>query len=287
MVFHESAGPLGHPRPGDGERLGERERLDGGEHAAAERSMPPAVILAAGAGSRLRQGADGPPKPLTPLLGLTLVERTIRSCCAAGVREFIVIVGHRKDELTPYLRSLADDLGVRLRVAECDDWELGQRRLRARQRAPCARRVLPADGRSHLRAAVPARSRGPRQRLPAVRAGRGSRHRDRARRARGDEGAAGGRKDLGDQQATGGLRWRGHRRLPVPALAVRRAARFRRGGRAHAGAPPCSGWPSKGQVSWTPADGLFWQDIDTPEDLDIARSYLLTGNRATPGLVTA
>ena len=286
MVFHESAGPLGHPRPGDGERLGERERLDGGEHAAAERSMPPAVILAAGAGSRLRQGADGPPKPLTPLLGLTLVERTIRSCCAAGVREFIVIVGHRKDELTPYLRSLADDLGVRLRVAECDDWELGNgaSALASEPHVRGAFFLLMGDhifAPQFLRDLV-AHDNGYRPCALVVDRDIETVHdvREATKVLLEDGKISAISKQLADFDGvdTGVF-------LCRPSLfdALRASAAAGE----HTLGSAVQRLAEQGQVSWTPADGLFWQDIDTPEDLDIARSYLLTGNRATPGLVTA
>ncbi|MBI2027461.1 MAG: NTP transferase domain-containing protein, partial [Deltaproteobacteria bacterium] len=48
-----------------------------------------AVILAAGSGSRLREG----PKALVKLLGLTLLERTILTAHDAGIDEFIIVVG--------------------------------------------------------------------------------------------------------------------------------------------------------------------------------------------------
>ena len=53
----------------------------------------PAVILAAGEGLRLRQGNGGIPKPLTFLLGLTLLERAVLSCKEVGVVKCYVITG--------------------------------------------------------------------------------------------------------------------------------------------------------------------------------------------------
>ena len=50
-------------------------------------TMPPAVILAAGEGNRLNGVNGGAPKPLTPVLGLTLLERAILSCKKVGVLE--------------------------------------------------------------------------------------------------------------------------------------------------------------------------------------------------------
>ena len=50
-----------------------------------------ALILAAGLGSRLRQLGNS--KPLTPLEGMPLIERIVRSAVAAGVSEFVAVVG--------------------------------------------------------------------------------------------------------------------------------------------------------------------------------------------------
>ena len=86
---------------------------------------PPAVILAAGEGSRLREGGRDLPKPLIPLLGLTLLERSILSCVEVGVREFLVVVGHRKEESLPHLERLRERHDLTIRVVENPDWEAG------------------------------------------------------------------------------------------------------------------------------------------------------------------
>ncbi len=62
---------------------------------SASTELPPVVILAAGEGTRLRPDMA---KPLVPVLGQTLIERTLRVCVTAGVREFVVVVGHMEDE---------------------------------------------------------------------------------------------------------------------------------------------------------------------------------------------
>lgn len=62
--------------------------------------IPPlAVILAAGEGSRLARQGDGTPKPALNLLGLSLAERTITSCMAAGIQRFLVVLGHAADQV--------------------------------------------------------------------------------------------------------------------------------------------------------------------------------------------
>jgi choline kinase len=56
-----------------------------------------AVILAAGKGTRLRQSEDDLPKPLQVVGGQPLIERTIASLAAAGVKRVIVVTGFRAE----------------------------------------------------------------------------------------------------------------------------------------------------------------------------------------------
>ncbi len=85
---------------------------------------PPAVILAAGRGERLL-GAVKVPKPLTPLLGLTLLERAILSCRAAGVNEVCVVLGFRKEEVHPRLSEWQKKHEVSIRAVENPAWQEG------------------------------------------------------------------------------------------------------------------------------------------------------------------
>jgi len=97
-----------------------------GRGAYGERPrMPAAVILAAGEGSRLRSGPESLPKPLTALAGDTLLERAVASCVAAGVREIVVVVGFRREVLTPAVDALAARYGVSIRPAVSERWRLG------------------------------------------------------------------------------------------------------------------------------------------------------------------
>jgi choline kinase len=86
---------------------------------------PQMVILAAGQGERLRPDPDALPKPLTPLLGQTLLEHAVRAGVDAGVREFVVVIGYRADAMLGAIRYLEALLGVRIRAAYNADWELG------------------------------------------------------------------------------------------------------------------------------------------------------------------
>jgi choline kinase len=56
-----------------------------------------AVILAAGKGTRLRQTEDDLPKPLQVVGGTPLIERTIASLAAAGVKRVVVVTGFRAE----------------------------------------------------------------------------------------------------------------------------------------------------------------------------------------------
>ncbi len=86
---------------------------------------PPAVILAAGEGHRLNGVNGGSPKPLTPILGLTLLERAILSCKEVGVLEFYVVIGYHADKMIPYLTALEQRLSVMIRPVENPNWRDG------------------------------------------------------------------------------------------------------------------------------------------------------------------
>jgi len=78
------------------------------------------LVLAAGKGSRLRQRADS--KPLLPLLGVPLIERTIRSAMEAGADAFVVVTGHAGGAVRDALRGLARRLEVAIETVENPDW---------------------------------------------------------------------------------------------------------------------------------------------------------------------
>lgn len=85
----------------------------------------PAVILAAGLGHRLRPGNGGVAKPLTPLLGLTLLERAILSCREVGVETCYVVTGCEKEKMIPHLKELEWQAGMTIRMIENPEWERG------------------------------------------------------------------------------------------------------------------------------------------------------------------
>lgn len=71
-----------------------------------------AVILAAGKGTRLRQSEDDLPKPLQVVGGQPLIERTIASLAAAGVKRVIVVTGFRAELVEAAVAARARDVEV-------------------------------------------------------------------------------------------------------------------------------------------------------------------------------
>ena len=58
-----------------------------------------AIILAAGFGSRLVSVTKGAPKVMTAIAGEPLIRRSTRLLAEAGVREVVVVVGYKADEI--------------------------------------------------------------------------------------------------------------------------------------------------------------------------------------------
>jgi 1L-myo-inositol 1-phosphate cytidylyltransferase len=86
---------------------------------------PSAVILAAGEGTRLRSTEDAPPKPLTCVGGVSLLERAVLMCRDAGVSDIVVVIGFGQSELLPVLTELRVQHHVRIRPAISEHWPLG------------------------------------------------------------------------------------------------------------------------------------------------------------------
>jgi choline kinase len=95
------------------------------ENAFPSQASLKAVILAAGRGQRLREGSEEGLKPLTPLLGLTLLERAVLSCREAGVTECYIVVGYGKAYLVPHIETLSRRYRLRLQAVDNPCWEMG------------------------------------------------------------------------------------------------------------------------------------------------------------------
>ncbi|HLA76893.1 MAG TPA: NTP transferase domain-containing protein [Vicinamibacteria bacterium] len=96
------------------------------EKRFAPRSRPAdcTVVIAAGAGSRLRFTSqnDGVFKPLTMVLGVPLIVRTLITLRDAGVREAVIVTGYRAEELRRALLSDHRLAGLTLSFAHNPEW---------------------------------------------------------------------------------------------------------------------------------------------------------------------
>jgi len=68
------------------------------------------LIIAAGKGRRLQK--QGQSKPLIPLFGIALIERTIVSAMQAGANDFYVVTGHHHVRVESFLSRLGKRLAV-------------------------------------------------------------------------------------------------------------------------------------------------------------------------------
>ena len=76
-----------------------------------ERRVTRAIVLAAGTGSRLSEGADVLPKPLRVVGGVPLVVRVLRTLRSAGIQEAVVITGFQGEAVRAALQA-ETDLGL-------------------------------------------------------------------------------------------------------------------------------------------------------------------------------
>ncbi|MCZ6609779.1 MAG: NTP transferase domain-containing protein, partial [Alphaproteobacteria bacterium] len=83
-----------------------------------------ALILAAGLGSRLRPHTKTP-KPLTRVLGLTLAERVVCTLLDAGIRRFLVTLGHEAETVRAHFSDIARRRGVTIDFVDAEGWERG------------------------------------------------------------------------------------------------------------------------------------------------------------------
>lgn len=79
-----------------------------------ERRINRAIVLAAGLGSRL---LDGAPKPIRPVSGVPLIVRVLRTLEEVGIQEAVIVLGHCGDLIRRTLQS-TPNLGLELRFVE-------------------------------------------------------------------------------------------------------------------------------------------------------------------------
>jgi len=84
------------------------------------------MVLAAGAGRRLRPDTDSLPKTLLPVDGrVTILDIALRNLAAVGLRDVVVVVGYAADAIRDRAGRLEREHGVRLTLVDnprAEDW---------------------------------------------------------------------------------------------------------------------------------------------------------------------
>lgn len=80
-----------------------------------------AIVLAAGTGSRLHNGS-GLPKPLKPIASVPLIVRVLRTLQAEGIREAVVVVGYRGEQIEQALQR-EPSLALQLHFVQNSEYE--------------------------------------------------------------------------------------------------------------------------------------------------------------------
>ena len=83
-----------------------------------------AIITAAGRGSRLTSSSDDTPKTLLRFGTGTILSGIMRNFAAAGVSEFIVVVGFQGEAIVEYLAGNSK-LGYAVTIVRNPDWQRG------------------------------------------------------------------------------------------------------------------------------------------------------------------
>jgi choline kinase len=71
-----------------------------------------AIILAAGVGSRLRPLTDESHKSLLPIDEKSILEHMLENIAEIGIREVLIVTGHREEDIKKLVRERASDLSV-------------------------------------------------------------------------------------------------------------------------------------------------------------------------------
>ncbi len=79
------------------------------------------MVLAAGAGRRLRPDTDALPKALLPVDGqVTILDIALRNLAAVGLRDIVIVVGYAADTVRDRLAGLEREHGIRLTLVDND-----------------------------------------------------------------------------------------------------------------------------------------------------------------------
>lgn len=98
------------------------DRTQAGDRAPVGPLPRLGIVLAAGRSQRLRPVTGGGSKSLVRLGGIALVERAVRSLLRAGIEEVVVVVGYRAGPAAAVAKRIAPR---RVRAVYVRDWEKG------------------------------------------------------------------------------------------------------------------------------------------------------------------
>ena len=79
---------------------------------SGSRSVTTAIILAAGAGNRLRPLTADAPKCLTEVAGRSILGRLVNNLRAQGIERLVVVIGHKGHCIREFLSHYADSLRI-------------------------------------------------------------------------------------------------------------------------------------------------------------------------------
>ncbi|MCZ6698827.1 MAG: phosphocholine cytidylyltransferase family protein [Planctomycetota bacterium] len=103
-----------------GPRCGEESRASGESQDADDGPITTALLLAAGAGTRLQPLTDGCPKCLTEVHGVPILGRLLSCLVEQGFERLVVVVGYRGEQIRDYLES--NDSGLAIRFVDCPEY---------------------------------------------------------------------------------------------------------------------------------------------------------------------
>ncbi len=100
----------------------ESSMLDGPVTTTQRGAVRVAVLLAAGRSTRLSARTGGSSKGLVRLGGMTLIERNVRALIRVGMERVVVVLGEDAARIEACLAKIPDD---RLTMIRAENWELG------------------------------------------------------------------------------------------------------------------------------------------------------------------
>ena len=107
------------------------------------------VVLAAGAGRRLRPDTDALPKALLPVAaGVTILDIALRNLAAVGLTDIVVVVGHAAEAIADAAGRLERAYGVTLTLVPNDralDWNNAYSLWLAREHLACGALLVNGD----------------------------------------------------------------------------------------------------------------------------------------------